>query len=171
MTLKVINGGKTSGSGASGPAGAFKEHPLAEALFDALHTKDARTLEQIRARMSKPNHYVTRAQANSAIRHNRDHIAEYGWMVAFVQKGRGAKRLYWLQDGDKRVTADHKEAFDAATKSTLRGLATTIEHYDAQVSMIADTDGLSRGERRKYNKLAGDTAAIATLVQDLLARA
>jgi hypothetical protein len=104
----------------------------------------------------------------AALRHNRDHIDEYGWRIPFVRKGPG-NALYWVQEGAEEVEQNHFIAFLAGQRSTIYGLETTIMHCATQWDMIADADMLTTADQRFVRRFAGKLGAIRLLVNELAA--
>lgn len=190
MTLKIINGGKTSATGGSGGAGGgsgggggttgasggdpFEWHPLAEALYDSIYPRDARTFEQVRERMSRiERRRVAHEEVGRTLRHVRDHEDEYGWTVPPVQKGNGKFRRYWpvhaqSKTVDSTISAAHLECFDYGARSAVRNIATEIGHVLGAAELVADSAGLSRSQRRQYRALASHLAGADAIARQLL---
>lgn len=190
--MKVINGGKTSASGGSGGAGGsggggsgggaagaggagpFEWHPLAEALFDAVYPRDAKTFEQVRERVSKiERRGVTHEEVGRTLRHVRDNEYEYGWTVPPVQKGSGKYRRYWAtlvqtKDTDSTISADHLECFDYGMISAVRTIVTQIHHMLGAAEIVAESSGMTRGQRRQYRAFAGTLASAEAIAQQML---
>lgn len=187
--MKVIDGGKTSAAGGSGGAGGngggggttgasggspFEWHPLAEALFDAVYPKDAKTFEQVRERMSRiERRRVTHEETGRTIRHVRDHEDEYGWTIPPIQKGSGKYRRYWAtlvqtKDNDSTITADHLQCFDYGMISAVRTIATQTRHILGAAEIVAESSGLTRGQRRQYRAFAAMLASADAIAQQLL---
>lgn len=176
MTLKVVNGGKTSAAanGAGSEGGDFEEHPLADLLWRAVYPKDAVSFEQIRERMSKLGKLgLSRANVHTVVRHVRDNPFEYGWMIPFVQKGCGDLRRYFpiLVDHDGEITLtdqDHLVYFQAGTTSIVRNMMTEGRHLADQLEILAGSPHLSRAEKRKLRGASAVVSGVVTMLPDVI---
>jgi hypothetical protein len=183
MTLNIINGGKSGGTGGGGGGGGgtgaaggdpFEWHPLAEALYDAIYPRDARTFEDVRQRMSRiERRRISNEEVGRTLRHVRDYEFEYGWTVPPVQKGNGKFRRYFpvhvkSKDVDSTISAKHLECIDYGLISAVKTIATQIGHVLGAVEMISETANMSRGHRRQYRAMASQLAGADAIAQQLV---
>lgn len=165
MILKIVDGGKANAAAANGGAGEqFKQHPLAGSLYRAIYPNDAKTFEQMRARVSKYEKEEIAAEAvGRCLRHVRDNEDEYGWTVPPVQKGRGKHRRYYVVHAaakgvDSKISDEHLECFDKGMISAVGTVTTQIGHVLGAAELVAESDGMGRGQRRQYRALASQLA-------------
>lgn len=177
MTLKILDGGKTSAPAANGGAGDdgrfFRKHPLAESLWRAVYPKDADNHEQIAERMSKVcRREIEPDEVTAVIRHVRDYAFDYGWTIPPVQMGSGEFRKYFpvLVDHDGLVIDDagHAIYVQKGAVSFMRATITRNERAAAAWEIFSGSPHLERGDKRKFRAIAAVLDGVTTMMQDAL---
>ena len=194
MSLRVVGGttapGNGGGGGGSGrgrgrgptppPPRAFKPHPLADHLWNALFPSGVKDVARIATLMTRSAGIeVTPYTVIAVITHVRKYQEAYTWTVPPVEKGRsGTFRKYIAAPvdttGDNAISAQeadgHQEAVTRGMASTLRTISTNGERAGASVDTFANSPHVTRTDKRALRGAAAALTGAAQIIKDTLTR-
>jgi hypothetical protein len=154
----------------------FHEHPLALALWNAIHGRPASSYAEIALRMSAAlGRHVSWHMVNNVIYHVRKHADQYGWSVPHVKCGRGDKveRQYFTiladpeQNSLRRIPEHRLRIRDGGT-SRLNAISTMAENLTKVLEMAAEIDGNTASQKRRFRAAASMVQAASETAQRAL---
>ena len=192
MSLRVVGGTAATANGGGGgrggrggrrgtpPPRAFRPHPLADHLWNAIFPSGVKSLYRIATIMTRSAGIdVSVGMVREVITHVRKYQEAYEWTVPPVEKGRtGTFRKYIASPldvtGDSAITATeadgHQEAVTRGMVSTLRTISTNAERAGASVDMFANSPHISRTDKRMLRGAAAAQTGAAQIIKDVLTR-
>ena len=192
MTLRVVGGSAAAASGNGGGGGrggrrgtppprAFKPHPLADHLWNAIYPSGVKSLFRIATIMTRSAGIdVSIAKVSEVIAHVRKYQEAYTWTVPPVEKGRaGVYRKYIaspvnVDDPDYEITAaeadGHLEAVQRGMVSTLRTISTNGERAGASVDTFANSPHVTRTDKRALRGAGAALTGASQIIKDVMTR-